>query len=349
MASQGALQSIAAETSIVTEYYCATAALTLIAYYQLSTLDQALRRCTAQQFTGAQLLYLLNRLLPLLYTAYDAPFWPTSSQKSTTLSCAAALITNEILEALQYIPWAAFSALRMWALCRHKTWAIFVFFASMSPPCTSFAATHWLYFHDDPSLGCIALEPVPEGTSKICEVQCSGQIILADLAVLIVTWKTQYEDYKLAQGLKQEGTLITALLKNGTRYVVVLASLNTIQMAFEIHREFKASNNNASFLAIFSEVTTAILVDAFLNDLHNAAEANTWQEHLSSIGPLEFRVVGSIAATLPGSQENDDHEENTVDASPSAGDGDAVAWVRQDGWSEDVYEVPRAIPTSSSV
>ncbi|CDO73535.1 hypothetical protein BN946_scf185014.g5 [Trametes cinnabarina] len=43
---------------------------------------------------------------------------------------------------------------------------------------------------------------------------------------------------------------------------------------------------------------TAILVASFLADLRKAAEGRTYQESLASMGSLEFRVIGSFAASL---------------------------------------------------
>ncbi|OSD01981.1 hypothetical protein PYCCODRAFT_1435973 [Trametes coccinea BRFM310] len=114
----------------------------------------------------------------------------------------------------------------------------------------------------------------------------------------------------------------------------VLACLNVTQMVLNIREALQV--DGAGFLTFLTEPLTAILVDAFLSDLHKAAAANTHQESLSSMGSLEFRVVGSIAATLSGSNQGVEAEEGMADGE----DG-------EDGNME-IEEVPRTPMTGSS-
>ena len=49
---------------------------------------------------------------------------------------------------------------------------------------------------------------------------------------------------------------------------------------------------------------TTILVSEFLNDLHEAADKISGPESLSSVSDLEFRIVGSINASLPAPSDD---------------------------------------------
>ena len=49
---------------------------------------------------------------------------------------------------------------------------------------------------------------------------------------------------------------------------------------------------------------TAILVSKFLDDLHEAADKISGPESLSSVSDLEFRIVGSINASLPAPSDD---------------------------------------------
>ncbi|OSD01980.1 hypothetical protein PYCCODRAFT_462966 [Trametes coccinea BRFM310] len=59
-------------------------------------------------------------------------------------SCTTEFILGQILEPLQYLPWAVFSALRTWALCRQRSWAMLVFLASLSPVIITAVSFRWL-------------------------------------------------------------------------------------------------------------------------------------------------------------------------------------------------------------
>ena len=49
---------------------------------------------------------------------------------------------------------------------------------------------------------------------------------------------------------------------------------------------------------------TTILVSEFLNDLHEAADKMSGSGSLSSVSDLEFRIVGSIGASLPAPSDD---------------------------------------------
>ena len=59
-------------------------------------------------------------------------------------------------------------------------------------------------------------------------------------------------------------------------------------------------------------------MSSFLNDLRKAADSNAHQESLSSMGTMEFRVIGSIGASLMPSEdvtlEGDDVEMGSMKA-----------------------------------
>ncbi|KAI9063832.1 hypothetical protein FKP32DRAFT_1676106 [Trametes sanguinea] len=97
------------------------------------------------------------------------------------------------------------------------------------------------------------------------------------------------------------------MLKDGTMYFAVLTLLNICQMIFEILGVFTDSTG-PGILSKFIEPLTAILVSSFLTDLHKAASAATNQDSLLSMGTVEFRVIGSIGASLPGPSEGVEDE-----------------------------------------
>ncbi|KAI0328673.1 hypothetical protein GY45DRAFT_1325962 [Cubamyces sp. BRFM 1775] len=52
------------------------------------------------------------------------------------------------------------------------------------------------------------------------------------------------------------------------------------------------------------KLLTAILISDFLTHLHEAADKTSNTETLASVGTLEFRIIGSIGASLPGGPDD---------------------------------------------
>ncbi|KAI9065731.1 hypothetical protein FKP32DRAFT_1684823 [Trametes sanguinea] len=75
-----------------------------------------------------------------------------------------------------------------------------------------------------------------------------------------------------------------------------------------------------SFIVTFAEPITAILVSSFLTDLRKAADSSTHQHSLTSLGTIEFRVIGSLGASLaaPGVGGVDTEDEGTEETMWSA-------------------------------
>ncbi|KAI9065011.1 hypothetical protein FKP32DRAFT_538207 [Trametes sanguinea] len=133
-------------------------------------------------------------------------------------------------------------------------------------------------------------------------------LVFADLAVIVITWKTQYNDHKLGAIVARKGrpSLATVLYHNGIKYFAVLTLLNIPQILTAC---FVAIPTSPEYMVAgmiqFIEPLTAILVASFLTDLRKAAEARTYQASLASFGSLDFRVVGSLGASLHAAQDVD--------------------------------------------
>ncbi|KAL1942950.1 hypothetical protein VTO73DRAFT_4621 [Trametes versicolor] len=118
--------------------------LAFLTYEILITFDREVALVWRRKFTGASVLFFLNRYLPILVNVLNL----ASSARMTD----AALQTIQLL---QYFPWAAFSALRTYALSGRK-WemAAVVLLLSMVPIGINFSQYHWLVVINDPTIGC---------------------------------------------------------------------------------------------------------------------------------------------------------------------------------------------------
>ncbi|KAJ8481547.1 hypothetical protein ONZ51_g5917 [Trametes cubensis] len=198
--------------SVTTTYYCYASAAALLIYYYLTTLDAEFKHYSKRKFTLATLLYLTNRYIPLVYNVYASP--------------AEAGIEFG-LEQLQYFPWAIFSALRTYALQRKLYWAAVVFILSLAPVIAN---------------GRFVFEFVYECSvvhkSLIAPVLARVPVIIADILVISVTWKTQYKTYGLRKDLPTPIRLTTVLLRDGTIYFVVLTILDILLLVFEYLHQY---------------------------------------------------------------------------------------------------------------
>ncbi|KAJ8455009.1 hypothetical protein ONZ51_g12692 [Trametes cubensis] len=99
--------------------------------------------------------------------------------------------------------------------------------------------------------------------------------------------------------LPKTNYLTRVFLYNGTQYFILLTMLNIASLITELLNTFHAAlYENNSWIICFNEPITAILVSTFLTKLRKAADSEAYQTSISSMGSLEFRVVGSIGASL---------------------------------------------------
>ncbi|KAI0334620.1 hypothetical protein GY45DRAFT_1318223 [Cubamyces sp. BRFM 1775] len=214
-----------------------------------------------------------------------------------------------------------FSALRTYALQRKLGWAFMVLIMSLAPIIVSSVGTHWLSIvYEDPGTnGCTATENPPLWFQRISPALARAPVIIADVIVIIITWKTQYGTYILGRTLPTPARLTTVVLRDGTIYFVLLTAFNTLQLVFEnlqvptctayvrqaidqvkIFVEDGAVQVETSNLIIFIEPLTAIIISEFLAHLHEAADETSGANTLTSVGTLQFKIIGSIGASLPG-------------------------------------------------
>ncbi|KAJ8462885.1 hypothetical protein ONZ51_g10616 [Trametes cubensis] len=309
--------------------YCDISVVALLMYYYLTTLNEEFKYYFKRKITLATLLYITNRYVPLAYAFYNAPLFAYSSNLK---KCEAEAGLEAGLECLQYFPWAIFSALRTYALQRKLPWAIIIFLLSLAPIIVS-SVSYPVVFVDRNML-----------TDYSVPALARAPMIIGDVIVIIVTWQTQYKTYNLGKKLSTPSILTMVLLRDGTVYFMVLTALNILQLVFEYLQVVLAvsgSQTESSNLVVFIEPLSAILISEFLTHLHDAAN-NAPATEISSTGTLEFRVIGSIGATLPSLTEAITQDEAGGDGSEEHpdenwADGDVV------GSRTDIEEIRREV------
>ncbi|KAJ8473514.1 hypothetical protein ONZ51_g7812 [Trametes cubensis] len=280
---------ISEAASSATYGYCCMSVMALLIYYYLTTLDEEFKHYSKRKSTLATFLYAANRYIPLVFAVYVP--WTFSSNRKMYLNIFVQQ-SREYKSDLNVCNTFLFSALRTYALQRKRSWAVIVLVLLLAPVIVAAIMDRWLVIYEDPGAAPI-LARLP--------------MIIADVIVILVTWKTQYNAYNMGKGLPTPMRLTAIVLRDGTIYFVILTVLNILQLLFEEIQVLTTGGlgqAQSSDLVVFVEPITAILTSEFLTHLRDAADAASGSEILSSANALEFRIIGSIGASLPSPYED---------------------------------------------
>ncbi|KAI0676174.1 hypothetical protein C8Q78DRAFT_373824 [Trametes maxima] len=223
-------------------------------------------------------LYLPLRISEGLCTYLNANLWILSHSRLFRTRCAPATKVQAALGILQYLPFAAFSSLRVLALSRmNGPLAVSVFILSIGPAVTNFVWTRDLWFKccDDwvPTYGqCHRVA----GKNAISAVSRTS-LIVADVVVIIVTIFSTRNGRAAPLRRLRRSSLGDVLFFNGVQYFSVLLVLNVLQVVLT-HISVGSASQGASYIMVLSDPyvhrfnLTAVLVCRFLCDLQSASK-----------------------------------------------------------------------------
>ncbi|KAI0657901.1 hypothetical protein C8Q70DRAFT_1055281 [Cubamyces menziesii] len=333
---------IAFYQSLFVNTCCPIAVLAFLTYEYLITFDREVSLFWRRRLTGASILFSANRYLPLLVNILNLTISARMSDTVRNLltivvrqladydpqSCNDYVKALQAIEILQYLPWAAFSTLRTFALSRGN-WvlAMLVLLLSAVPLGVNFSQYHWLVVYNDPMLGCGKSSTVTLETAKNSPVDKSQQeflflirprivtiasrtcLMVADIIVLVVTWMSTLATLRLTDmALKGKPTFARMLLRDGTIYFSILLVLNTLHLTFTMLSITSDALSPVSYFTTFTEPITAVLVSRFLLNLQEVNQYNhrSAPASLTQSITLDFasRVVGSLGSSLESSDDS---------------------------------------------
>ncbi|EPS94527.1 hypothetical protein FOMPIDRAFT_49807 [Fomitopsis schrenkii] len=190
----------------------------LVIYEHACTLSQEADVIWSRKKTGATLLFLLNRFATAGFAVAMMILIPNWD---TLLACWTVNLLLPAFQLILSIIWAAFSALRVFAITRCDWWiSTFVFALGLVPVGTNLVS---------PSLViCVhILELTSKQVSDIRQTRAltSSELIVmiitrscliaADILVLIVTWKHTYILTRQAHAASLRSPMVTLLLRDG--------------------------------------------------------------------------------------------------------------------------------------
>ncbi|KAI0641385.1 hypothetical protein C8Q79DRAFT_1014332 [Trametes meyenii] len=265
---------------------CEVASVALLAYDHLITLPGEVQFVWGREFSGATVIFLLNRYVTLfgkILLPISTLWWPHQ--------------TDQQSRALYVWLVAVFSALRVYAIW-NKDWRPFllVLVIALSVPVTNM----YHYIQSIPEAFIYPLYGCSEATS-LDDVQLHSSAVVADLLVVILTWVKTYGIRKLATVLRSETSISALLLRDGTLYFSTMLLLNVLDLII------LQSDVIFDPLPIFIDVFTCILISRFMLNLRQVARRGSGDGTQSTSAAVASRfstvhfspdVVGDLGAPL---------------------------------------------------
>ncbi|TBU33886.1 hypothetical protein BD311DRAFT_684372 [Dichomitus squalens] len=308
-------QFLATQQSIIIGHHCTLSALTLLLFDFAITLDREVELIWRRKTTGASVLFILTRYLSL--AAYGVRSILMAHLSCGLFSYSALSILAQAVTYLQYLPWAAFSALRVFALSEEAyRWptSIVVFVLSSLIFGMNFARLHWLAPVQNSAIGtsCAVFGAVmPSEINKVFSTVPRACLIAADVIVIFTTWHATYRTRATVRNafapISSRRTLSSILLRDGTLYFVVVLVMNIIYLVLTMQRSQVDVVTQVSYVVELTEPMTAILISRFILNLQEVdrrpldislSTTYTWSHAKSDDIVLTSRIVGSMGSSL---------------------------------------------------
>ncbi|RDX51385.1 hypothetical protein OH76DRAFT_330686 [Lentinus brumalis] len=215
--------------------------------------------------------------------------------------------------AFGYCTWAAFAALRAFALSRDWLLSTAIFVLSIGPVAINLARSGYgLSGVNFPRIGCVVANPALNETIKRVFTGLSrGCLMSADVLLIYITWSRLPTRFARGTNL-EERSFAGVLRRDGTVYFIILLLMNSLHLTVTL-LALQPVFEGTSYVTVFTEPITAILVSRFLLDLqsveltslgHIDASTDTGSMGVAEDHSLVFRFMGSLASTIePGAHD----------------------------------------------
>ncbi|KAI9069870.1 hypothetical protein FKP32DRAFT_1599630 [Trametes sanguinea] len=262
--------------SAISENRIGLASLALLAYEYLITFTDEVRLIWLRKKTGATFLFLIIRYHAMitLLILQSITFVPVSSEvyAHSYMKGRTATDIQVPLQFSEFVPWAAFSSLRVLALSRmNYPLALLVFVLACGP----FAVNVWqvsvagISGFNIPVAGCFGASGETPAQAKIGVIIARTCAMAADSLVIGVSWWYGATTSSFRGLRHQSMPLAQIVLVNGTIYFIALLILNALHLTFTL-ASIVGVANAVSEVIVLTDPLTAILICRFLLALHAA-------------------------------------------------------------------------------
>ncbi|KAI0696084.1 hypothetical protein BC835DRAFT_1414477 [Cytidiella melzeri] len=274
---------------------CMVAATTLLFYDYLLTFPDELRCIWSRKFSGATVLFVLNRYVSLisqLLLTIQLFSWDNQSQDAAdTFTVFAALRTYAIWEKDRTILWTLL-CLGLAPVGLNIFYYTRVTILSTPPP---FTGCGELVQFNDPSSALI-----DQNVTDVFSIADRVAAICLDTLVIVLTWMRTARIRQVFSQLQIKSSIGALLLRDGALYFVVLLLLNIVNLIAVAFQIFGAVPG-------ITAVITSIFVSRFfinLRDVYMSAtgSGDTSDANLSRMSSVRFgaALVGNLGAPLEG-------------------------------------------------
>ncbi|EIW53135.1 uncharacterized protein TRAVEDRAFT_24438 [Trametes versicolor FP-101664 SS1] len=261
-------------------FYLGTAAAVLLLYDFLLTIGVEHACFWRRRLSGAAALFLVNRYLTLFLALYNAPWWDVLQlQYSGATRCTTVAFVQAFFLNSQYVIWAVFNCLRVFALQRPR-WrctaiVLILSLTAVAADVVQLPSVHSTLDRAPLSAGCAARDKTPLQGFYSAEISVCMLLIAAELLVMAVTWAEMAHYRASARRVRRALTLSCVLYENGRAYFVSVTLMHTLHLlspllSVRIHWD-------PTLVTLVPPLTLkiiAILVNRFLLALQAAASAS---------------------------------------------------------------------------
>ncbi|TBU41600.1 hypothetical protein BD309DRAFT_1010785 [Dichomitus squalens] len=268
---------------------CSIAAIELFLYDFLVTYADEVVCFWRGKWTGATVLFFMNRYVALLSTLFEFIYGFVPCSESS--SCMVGTKVGVCLQMAKYLLWAAFSGLRAYALSRQMVISGIVFVLSIVPICTNLVDVFGFYqITCIPDAGCTVMDTIGPRLSHAVTIASRGSLITADVVLISITWAMLGR----RTAITSRSTFARVILLDGAIYFICLFILNVLHLSFTLTSASNPSTQFESNIVLFTEPLTSILIWRFMLDLQMV---NSGTIHLDSQGTAQDRT-SSLADSL---------------------------------------------------
>ncbi|RDX54038.1 hypothetical protein OH76DRAFT_1479098 [Lentinus brumalis] len=293
-ADANAAAIVALVDSLYNDSYFTLAISVLFIYDSLVILDREVACFWTVRRTGASPLFFANKWISMTVFVMElgalatfpsdkvgvvwTPTFGSSEMTMDVRSCSMYGMALLAVEALQFVPSAAFSALRAYGLSRSKLLGLVVLVLSMGPVAGNLAIYGyqlsgenilWFGCHRSDSATVSLMLSTNDHFERLV-ISARIPLIIADVILIYITW-SQLRCRDALNEIRQSKrlSLSNVLFRDGTIYFVVLFVLNVLHLVFTV-TSLALSDEGTSYVTIFTGPITAIIVSRFLLDLQEA-------------------------------------------------------------------------------
>ncbi|TFK93423.1 hypothetical protein K466DRAFT_122404 [Polyporus arcularius HHB13444] len=285
--ADAAVAAVALVDSIYTDHYCDLAASVLFMYDACITLDREVACFWTAKRTGPAFLFFANKCISMaVYLMVFISFASSPSDKRFVRSlagwrwfvdvrrCSLIVISIQAMLTLQFVPGAAFSALRAYVFSRSKPLGLLVFASSLAPVGANLVIYAYQYSGVTfPPFGCISTDNTTVALDLRSAIVLISRVplIAADLVLIYITWH-KLSSWHALRDIRHSKRLALSdvLFRGGTVYFVILFILNILHLVLSATAVAGDGEDWGSLITQFTGPITAILISRFLLELQEA-------------------------------------------------------------------------------